>query len=176
MPFLNEKGSDCMETFLRWVTGILGLLAIICFAGIIIVVSTQILSRFLPFSYVWTEELTRYFFLFAISFGAPIALLKNEYINVDLIVGKVSGKVRRVYDIVIYCIILILSIVMTKEAYTFVILGQSQRSATMPFQMSYIHASMLIMSVFLVVFSLVRIWFLIRNEKNKYDVNGGDEA
>lgn len=165
-----------METFLRWVTSILGFLAIICFAGIIIVVSTQILSRFLPFSYVWTEELTRYFFLFAISFGAPLALLKNEYINVDLIIGRLSKKVRRIYEIVIYTIVLVLSLVMTKEGYTFMLLGKTQRSATMPFQMSIIHASMFIMALFLSVFCLVRIWFLFRNQPNKYDVSGGDEV
>lgn len=175
MLFVIRKEVNNVQTFLKWVTGILGFLSIICFAGIIIVVSTQILSRFLPFSYVWTEELTRYFFLFAISFGAPLALLKNEYINVDLIIGRLSKKVRRIYELVIYIIILVFSLVMTKEGYTFILLGKSQRSATMPFQMSIVHASMFIMALFLSIFCLVRIWFLFKNIQNKYDVSGGDE-
>ncbi len=164
-----------MENVLKWTTRILGFLSIICFAGIIIIVSTQVLSRFLPFSYVWTEELTRYCFLFAISFGAPLALLKNEYINVDLIIGRLTNKVRRIYELVIYMFILVLSLIMTKEGYNFMLLGNKQNSATMPIKMSVIHASMFIMALFLSMFCLVRIWYFFKNTKNKYEVEGGGE-
>src|SRR5690625_3975990 len=136
---------------------------------------TQVLSRFLPFSYVWTEELTRYCFLFAISFGAPLALLKNEYINVDLIIGRLTDKVRRIYELVIYMFILVLSLIMTKEGYNFMLLGNNQISATMPIKMSVIHASMFIMALFLSMFCLVRIWYFFKNTKNKYEVEGGGE-
>lgn len=165
-----------MQLILKWTTRILGILSVICFAGIIVIVATQILSRFLPFSYVWTEELTRYLFLFAISFGAPLALLKNEYINVDLIIGRLSTKVRRIYEIVIYTVILILNLFMTKEGYTFMLLGRTQSSATMPFQMSLIHASMFLMSLFLAIFCLVRIWYLIKNKRNQFEVQGGEDV
>lgn len=165
---------NTLKSTLNWTVRILGSLSVICFTGIIIIVTTQILSRFLPFSYVWTEELTRYCFLFAISFGAPIALLKNEYINVDLIIGMLSKSVRRVYELIIYIIILLLSIVMTKEGYGFMLLGRTQKSATMPFKMSLIHASIFLMALFLSLFCLVRIWYLIKDQKNKYDGNGGE--
>jgi len=164
-----------MKFTFRMITNILSVLAIIAFTGIIVIVCMQILSRFLPFSYVWTEELTRYFFLFAISCGAPLALLKNEYINVDLIIGRLSDKVRRVYEIIIYTIILVFSIIMSKESYFFMILGHKQKSATMPFKMSLIHSSMLIMSVFLSFYCLVRLWYLFKNKQNKYEVSGGGE-
>lgn len=164
-----------LSAILKWVTRILGFLSVICFIGIIVTVSMQILSRFLPFSYVWTEELTRYFFLFAICFGAPLALLRNEYINVDLIVSRLSETVRRFYDIAIYLVIFVLSTIMSVEGYGFMELGRAQKSATMPFQMSLIHSSIFWMSLFLAIFSLVRIWFLIRNVKNEYEVDGGGE-
>ncbi|MBM4761255.1 TRAP transporter small permease [Bacillus sp. B15-48] len=162
-------------TFLKWVTRIMSVLAILCLAGVIITVSIQIGSRFLPYSYIWTEELTRYLFLYAICFGAPLALLRNDYIAVDMIVGRFKGKVRKIYDIVINFTILALSAVMVKESYTFVQLGKVQSSATMPFQMSVIHATILIMSLFLLLFSLVKIGWLFTNKKNPYEVDGGGE-
>jgi TRAP-type transport system small permease protein len=161
---------------LKWVTRILSFLAILCLSGVIIAVSIQIGSRFLPYSFVWTEELTRYLFLYAICFGAPLALLRNEFISVDLIVSRLSKKVRRFYDIVINLTILGISAVMVKEGYAFVQLGKAQASATMPFQMSLIHASIFIMSLFLLLFSLVRIGLLIGNKKNPYEVDGGGEV
>lgn len=160
---------------LKWITRILSFLTIVSFAGVIIIVTIQILSRYFPYSFIWTEELTRYFFLFAICFGAPLALLRNEFINVDLIIGRFSGTVKRYYEIGIYLTILILSAIMVKEGYAFMQLGKSQSSATMPFQMSVIHASIFIMSFFLLIFSLIKIGFLIRNKKNPYEVDGGGE-
>lgn len=135
----------------------------------------QITSRYLPFSYVWTEELTRYLFLYGICFAAPVALIQNEYIAVDVILSRIPGKVRKVFDVCINFSILILSVIMVKQSYTFIELGKLQKSATMPFQMSVIHASIFIMSLFLLVFSLVKIYYLFRNKKNPYEVEGGGE-
>src|SRR5699024_3894124 len=143
-----------MKFTFRMITNILSVLAIIAFTGIIVTVCMQILSRFLPFSYVWTEELTRYFFLFAISCGAPLALLKNEYINVDLIIGRLSDKVRRVYEIIIYTIILVFSIIMSKESYFFMILGHKQKFSTIPFKNLFFYFSILIFLFFFSFFFL----------------------
>lgn len=154
---------------------VLGLLTVLSFAGVIITVTIQIMSRYLPYTAIWTEELTRYFFLYAICFGAPLALLRNEFINVDLILTKMSNSFRRYYEIVIYVAILLLSAVMIIEGYRFTLIGHSQTSATMPFQMSFIHASILIMSVFLVVYSIVKIVQLIRNEQDYSQDFGGED-
>ncbi|MEI4768703.1 TRAP transporter small permease [Psychrobacillus sp. FJAT-51614] len=153
---------------------VLGIITVLSFAGVIITVTIQILSRYLPYTAIWTEELTRYFFLYAICFGAPLALLRNEFINVDLILNKMTSSFRRYYEIVIYAAILLLSVVMIKEGYRFMIIGHNQTSATMPFQMSFVHASIFIMSIFLVIYSIVKIVDLVRHEQD-YSQNFGGE-
>ncbi|TQR18259.1 TRAP transporter small permease [Psychrobacillus soli] len=155
---------------------ILGLLTVLSFAGVIITVTIQIMSRYLPYTAIWTEELTRYFFLYAICFGAPLALLRNEFINVDLILNRMSNAFRRYYEIVIYIAILLLCAVMIYEGYRFTLIGHSQTSATMPFQMSFIHAAILIMSMFLAVYSVVKIVHLIRNEQDYSQDFGGEDS
>lgn len=158
---------------LKFVERILGTLSILSFAGVIIIVTVQILSRFLPFSYVWTEELTRYLFLFAISFGTPLALIRNEYINVDLLINKMKGNVRRFYDVGIYIAILVLTIVIAVQGYNFMLLGHSQRAATLPVQMSVVHASIFFMGLFISIFAVVKIVHLVQN-KEPY-VDGSEE-
>ena len=153
---------------------ILGALTVLSLAGVIIVVTIQILSRYLPYTAIWTEELTRYLFIYAICFGAPLALLRNEFINVDIILVRMSNSFRRYYEVVIYVAILLLSGVMIFEGYNFTLIGHNQTSATMPFQMSLIHAAILIMSVFLAIYSIVKIIDLIRHEQD-YSQNFGGE-
>ena len=150
-------------------------LTFLSFAGVIIIVTVQIISRFAPYSFVWTEELTRYLFLYAICFGAPLALMRNEFINVDLILNKMPNKFRRYYEVFIYVLIIVLSVVMVIEGYNFTLIGKNQASATMPFQMSVIHAALIIMAVFLIYYAVLKVIDLIKNEQDYSQDFGGED-
>ncbi|MBD8014999.1 MULTISPECIES: TRAP transporter small permease [Planococcus] len=163
-----------MTNFRKLIDATLAFLTVLSFAGVIIIVTIQIISRFAPFSFIWTEELTRYLFLYGIAFGAPLALMRNEFINVDMILNRMPDNFRRYYEIIIYLAIILLSLVMVVQGYSFTLLGDNQRSATMPFQMSVVHASLLIMSVFLVFYAVLKIIDLIKN-KQDYSQNFGED-
>lgn len=164
-----------MSQFRKLIDQTLAFLTVLSFAGVIIIVTIQIISRFTPLSFIWTEELTRYLFLYGISFGAPLALMRNEFINVDMILNRMPDNFRRYYEVVIYMAVILLSSVMIVQGYNFTLLGDKQRSATMPFQMSVIHASLLIMSVFLVFYAVIKIIDLIKNKQDYSQNYGGDD-
>lgn len=164
-----------MSTIRKAIDFTLATLTFLSFAGVIIIVSVQIVSRFAPFSFIWTEELTRYLFLYAICFGAPLALMRGEFINVDLILNKMPDKFRRYYEVGIYVLIIALSVVMVIEGYQFTLIGKNQASATMPFQMSVIHAALVIMAVFLIYYAVLKVIDLIRNEQDYSQDFGGED-
>lgn len=91
-----------------------------------------------------------------------------------MILNRMPDNFRRYYEIVIYLAIILLSLVMVVQGYSFTLLGDNQRSATMPFQMSVVHASLLIMSVFLVFYAVLKIIDLIKN-KQDYSQNFGED-
>ncbi|WP_298829553.1 TRAP transporter small permease [uncultured Planococcus sp.] len=164
-----------MSKFRKLIDSTLAFLTVLSFAGVILIVTVQIVSRFAPFSFIWTEELTRYLFLYGIAFGAPLALMRNEFINVDMLLNRMSNNFRRYYEVIIYLAIIVLSLVMVVEGYNFTLLGDNQRSATMPFQMSVVHASLLIMSVFLVFYAVIKIVDLIKHKQDYSQTYGGDD-
>ncbi|PSL31658.1 TRAP-type C4-dicarboxylate transport system permease small subunit [Planomicrobium soli] len=164
-----------MSLFRKLIDRTLAFLTIASFSGVIIIVTIQIISRFAPFSFIWTEELTRYLFLYGISFGAPLALMRNEFINVDMLLNKMPNNFRRYYEVLIYLTIILLSLVIVREGYNFTLLGNNQRSATMPFQMSVIHASLLILGVFLVFYAVIKIIDLLKNKQDYSQNYGGDD-
>lgn len=153
---------------------LLGVLTIISFTGVILTVMIQIMSRYLPYTAIWTEELTRYLFIYAISFGAPLALIRSEFISVDFLLNKLSHTIRSYYEISIYLSIFLLSSVMVINGYKFTLIGNNQMSATMPVQMSFIHSAILILSIFLAIFSIVKIVDLVCN-RHSYIQNFGGE-
>lgn len=76
---------NLIRKIFRVLEKILSVLAIISFIALIGVVLLQILSRFTPISFIWTEEMTRYFFLYTIAFAAGLGVVRNEYIGIDFI-------------------------------------------------------------------------------------------
>ncbi|MGF2614621.1 TRAP transporter small permease [Rossellomorea vietnamensis] len=138
---------------------------ILSFLGVIVVVLIQILSRYLPYTAVWTEELTRFLFIYSISFGAPLALKNKEFISVDILTGYLPEKIKEAYEAFIYLVIVVLSFVIAFHGYTFISVGRGQTSATMALDMSIIHASITISFIFIAIYSVVHVI-------NAYKVSG----
>ncbi|MFD2922208.1 TRAP transporter small permease [Halobacillus naozhouensis] len=139
-------------------SGLLETLTVIMFSGVMIVVIIQILGRYSPFTFVWTEELTRYFFIYAVAFGAPVAMKRREYIRVDLLVELLPNKVKKYYNAFIYLVLGVFSSMLVTYAYRFAKLGEGQTSATLEIDMFYIYFSMVITLIFLAIYSFLNIY------------------
>ncbi|WP_368503117.1 TRAP transporter small permease [Alkalihalophilus sp. As8PL] len=148
----------------------LEVLTALCFIGIIVVVSMQVATRFLPFSAVWTEELTRYLFIFAVSFGAPLAMKRQEFISIDFILNAIPAKFRNYYKAFTQLLVIVMSGYIAYYGYYFMLLGQGQRSATMNIEMSWIHASIGISMLLIGVYAVISIYDLFVSRKR------GDQA
>ena len=148
-----------LDRTLEWAT-------ILTFAAMMIVVTIQILTRFLPFSFIWTEELTRFLFIYSIAFSAPLAIKKKEYINVDFLINLLPGKVKRVYETVIYLLLIVFFVVLLYPAYQFYQLAIGQRSATMALEMTLIHASIGVAFLFMVIYLFFYVKDLFRNKED----------
>lgn len=131
---------------------------ILTFSALIIVVVIQILSRYLPYTFIWTEELSRFLFLFSVSFAAPLALRDKEFINVELLLNYLPKKVRQIYEGIIYLLIVLFSAITTYYGYKFILIGRGQTSATMAIDMSVIHACIAITMFFIGIYALLHVF------------------
>ena len=60
----------------------------------------QIITRYTPgISAPWTDEMTRFFFLYTIMFGAPIAIKHKEYASIDILTTSLKPKIQRILNI-----------------------------------------------------------------------------
>lgn len=140
--------------------------AILSFSSLIIVVLIQILGRYIPFGFVWTEELIRYLFIFSVVFGAPLAMEKREYISINLIIDRIPVKIRKYYLAFIYLVLGVFCVYLITHAYDFAKLGQGQKSATLKIEMFYIYFSMTITLILLSIYSILNV---IRSLKGDID-------
>lgn len=144
-----QKIADRLEVFLR----VLGLL---CFGGMVLVVLLQVATRlWLPWPVSWTEEFSRFFFLYCIAFCAPVALKNRELVFVDMLVLNLPAKAQAVFLIVGDILISVLCIVICIQAVPYTQLGVGQTAPASGWPMTVFYASMIILSLFLSLFSLI---------------------
>lgn len=147
------------------ISKVLKILTIVSFVALVVVVLIQITGRYTPLTFVWTEELSRFLFIFSIAFSAPLAMEQREYVRVDLFLNQLSNKVRKYAEAIIYLIIGLFSAFLIYYAYEFALLGKNQSSATLLIEMFYIHFSMVILFLFLALYSFVNIYVIFKPDQ-----------
>lgn len=132
------------------------------FSVLIISVTIQVLGRSGFFdSPVWTEELTRFALLYLTAFGVGLSYLTGDLVNVDIVCDSLPGRFPWLLKMLSAIIIIVLCVTLLGPAWRFTAIGALQTSPALGVQMNYIHASILCMLVFFILFALVRVSSLV---------------
>lgn len=96
MPRLMEKLKKAAHIYDRLEEGVL----IVSFFVTVSLVAIQVVMRYIfNNSLSWSEELTRFIFVWQVWMGTSIAAKKNNHIRVEILSGALKGKGRILYDI-----------------------------------------------------------------------------
>ena len=113
----------------------------------------QIYARFfLESAPSWTEEASRFFFLYAVGFSAALAARDNEYVYIDTIYNYMSPVMKKVIDIFISIIVTMLFLIMSIYAIDYIFLGVTEKSPSMGISMAWSFGSILVMAISMVIY------------------------
>lgn len=151
----------------KYLEKILEMGAFVMFTALVINVTYQILTRniFTAYSVVWTEEISRFLFIYSIVFAAPLAMKHREYVSVDLLLGMLSKRPQQVLNIIIDVVSAILFILVAIKGIEFIRTGIGQSSATIGMSMVFMHASMSITSSLIAIYGIINVLDDIRKLK-----------
>lgn len=145
-----QKKKSCIEKVLEF-------MVIFTFTALISVVFLQVFARFfLPKAPSWTEEASRFFFIYSVVFGAPLALKRGEYVRVDILINMLPVKFQDILDGIIYLILTLFFLVITYHGYIFGSLGLTQTSPAMGLPMYIPYMSIGISGLFLVLYGILK--------------------
>jgi len=138
------------------------------FTALILTVSFQVFSRiFFPtLSRIWTEELTRFLFIYAVAFAAPLAMKQTAYVNIDLI-EKLPIKIVIIVKVAVEVIVAVLFLLVFYYGIQFTMLGIHQRAPTIKIPMAAVFMSIPIMGGFIFFYSIVNFGKFLRELKTK---------
>ncbi len=134
--------------------------------GLICTVLLQIVCRF---SWLqtpsWTEEASRLFFIYAMSFAAGLAMKNDFYVHLDMFYNYLGKKVKKVLEIAIPLFSLLLFLTMALFSVKFIVLGIPEKSPSMGFNMGIAFFSMFIMSISISYYLWVKIARTIKKQR-----------
>ncbi|TYA71633.1 TRAP transporter small permease [Seonamhaeicola marinus] len=126
----------------------------------IAVTMAQVYARFFMESAPsWTEEAARFFFIYAMSFAAGLAMKGNYYVKFDVVYNKLNNKQKQILDALVSFFTILLFLILTCYAISFVNVGITERSPSVGFSMSIAFGSIVVMGLFI---SIYAIWDVIK--------------
>lgn len=121
-------------------------------------VTVQVVARtFIGGSPVWTEELTRFALLYLAAFGTGIALFTGDLVNVDLFSEGLPGPWPWLLRLASAVLVLIFCALTVGPALRFTQIGAMQTSPAMGLQMTWVHASVLVLLAMLGLAAALRV-------------------
>jgi TRAP-type C4-dicarboxylate transport system permease small subunit len=134
-----------------------------CFVAMLVLMIVQVFLRYaFRLSVPWTEETTRYFFIWAVFLGSALAQRNREHIRIEILVDRLSSKKQKIFylltnlfNAVICLAILIGTFRMMKSTYGIF-------ASTIPMSFAYIYLALTLgIGIMLILFlrdSLKPLW------------------
>lgn len=127
----------------------------LCFIILVVVVLLQIATRlFIPITISWTEEVSRYLFLYMIAFVAPVSLRRRKLVFVDLLLSTLPKKVTFILRACSDLMVSVLSVIILFTAHNYILLGIGQIAPVTGLPMCIPYTMIFILSLFLSIFGI----------------------
>lgn len=163
---MKKSGFDRAVNIYREVLSFIGGVFFLTFCACVMV---QVIARnFLPSAPSWTEEAARYSFIYMVAFGCGVAILKDEFVNVeflhDSLEAKGHHKANAIIKIIIVFVMLALSayiLIFAEPKFCFIKFLMVSTAMLIPMQ--YIYFSQFLLFTFLVISCILRLIQLLRD-------------
>jgi TRAP-type C4-dicarboxylate transport system permease small subunit len=133
------------------------------FAVLSAAVIIQVLGRtVLDSSPVWTEELTRFALLYMAAFGTGLSYRTGDLVNVDIVCEALPGRWPWFLRLISATLTAALAGALVYAAWRFTTIGVMQTSPALGWRMDFVHASILVLLLSLLLFSLLRVVRMLR--------------
>ena len=150
------KLSGPIGRVIGWVDKCFLTLAVVALVAIAITVLLQICSRlFLPFSIAWTEELSRYLFIYMVALSVGVVLRQHRNISVELFHHLLGPRMQAAFQVLICALIGLFAFLVLPFAWQYAQNGAWQTSPTLSIPMLYIFFSTVVTFALLLVYSLL---------------------
>jgi TRAP-type C4-dicarboxylate transport system permease small subunit len=104
-----------------------------------VVFRVPLVIRTIPYAPIWTEELSRWLFVYVVFFGASRGVHSRDYIMIDTVVKKLPKRVQQWIQIFVDIIMLVAVFMVIFVAFRGMPFVARQRATTLPVTLLYLY-------------------------------------
>lgn len=151
-----------MRTMLRWLVAVNGAVAVAVFFALALVVALQVFTRFVLLApLIWSEEVARFLFFWAVLLGAAISVRKRRHFVIDVFPNR--GKQNRLGGMQIVSntlpdvFVFGFSFLLLVQGLDYVDIGKFSIGTNSRIQMSRVYAAIPVFAALSIIYSIANI-------------------
>ncbi|PJG85209.1 TRAP transporter small permease [Conservatibacter flavescens] len=148
------------DKLFKGVSLLLGLMLVVMIA---LVFFNVILRFFFNSGLVWSEEVSRYVFVYVIYIGAIVAMKENAHLGVDTLIKNVPEKIKMLLFVLGRIIIVVVMGILVKGSYAMVMQSMTAKAAATGLPLSFVYVTGVITGAAIILISVLNVIEVIRN-------------
>jgi len=144
-----------MTKFTAWLVRAQMVVLIMLFASLNVSVFLQVITRYVTQSPLpWTEEASRFCFIWIVLWGASICVKRQRHFAVDLLPSTLSPRTKWIILILINLLVMAFAIVLIVHGWRFFKIGLIRMSPTGYLRMAWAYSAIPTSGIFMVIYNL----------------------
>jgi TRAP-type transport system small permease protein len=146
---------------------ILGSVCIILFAFLVLLVTWQVITRFVfDDPSVISEELAKYCFVWLVLFGAAYVFGERGHMAIEFVKDKLPNGLKMGVELFIeVVVILFAALILVQGGYAATSLAWTQMSGALQIPVGYLYAAIPLSGIFIIFYCIYNMYLIIKNKK-----------
>ena len=158
------------------INSLLKFLIVVCLSLMAIFVFMNVVLRYAFNSGItWSEEVSRFLFVWLIFLGAILAFNDNEHLGVDVVIKKLSLTGKKIVYIISNIILLITLVFLLDGSWKLTLLNTDLSAPATGMSYAYIYVFGVIMSAAMILIILLKLYKLIVRKDHSHLIMAGSE-
>lgn len=143
-----------------------------------VVVSYQVFSRYADFvpRYLWTEELSRFCFIWVVFLGAAIAVKEGTHFTIDILPEGMPSWLRWAVAVLVLTLVAVIGFVMVSGGLRFTAIGMDRISTTSGIRLAWVYAAVPVAGFSILLFVVEKFVGIARGEHARLGSREGLES
>lgn len=160
-----------LNAYTAFIVGVMTLLVM----ALTVVVSYQVFSRYVDFvpRFLWTEEASRFCFIWVVLLGAAIAVREGSHFTIDVLPQRMPERLAHGLIIAGLAVVAVIGVVMVIGGLRFFEIGLSRISTTSGIQLAWVYAAVPVSGFSILIFTAEKLIRVLRGEETRLGSRGG---
>lgn len=143
-----------------------------------VIVSYQVFSRYVGFipPYLWTEEASRFCFIWLVLLGSAIAVREGTHFTIDVLPEEMPAWLQRTVEVMVLSLIALIALVMFFGGLRFAEIGWTRISTTSGIRLAWVYAAIPVSGFSILLFVAEQLVDVFRGERARLGSREGLES